>query len=63
VQIFIKELREKAGIGLNELARRSDVAAGYISDLETGKKTNIGIVTLCKIANVLDVDVSDLFDC
>jgi transcriptional regulator with XRE-family HTH domain len=33
----IKELREAAGLGLRELARRADVSPSYLSEIEAGE--------------------------
>ena len=43
-----------------ELARKSKVAQGYISDLEAGTKKNPGIDTLKKLAKALGVPVAEL---
>lgn len=58
----LKNIREKLGLGVNELSRISDVNASYISSIERGVKTNPSIEILEKIANALDVEVKELFE-
>lgn len=57
---MIKELREKLGWSQNELARRSGVKQGVLSDIESGKTRNPRIDTLMKIASALNVPVEFL---
>lgn len=35
---WLRELRERAGIGLNEFARRTGLSAPYLSDVERGNR-------------------------
>ena len=55
----IKELREAKRISIRELARRTDVSAMHISNLEKGK-INASPELLVKIANELDADADEL---
>jgi transcriptional regulator with XRE-family HTH domain len=48
----IREAREKKGISLRELARRLDVSAPYISDVEHGRRS---FLRLSECAAILDV--------
>ena len=57
----IRKALEIKGITSNELAKKIDVSATYISYLLNNKR-NAGIKTLEKIAKVLGCKVSDLFD-
>lgn len=55
----LRVLRERAGLSLSELARRSDIAKGTLSQLETGAG-NPTIETVFSLSNALGVPVSDL---
>ena len=56
----IKELRAQAGLTQMELAGRASLDRTYINSVENGKR-NISITNIEKIANALNVSVSDLF--
>jgi transcriptional regulator with XRE-family HTH domain len=58
----IKEIRESKKISLKALAKLSGISDGYISELETGKKTNPTFETIDKIAKALNVTVSELLN-
>lgn len=36
--LSMRQRRERAGVGLRELARKLDVSAAYLSDLELGRR-------------------------
>lgn len=55
----VREIREKRGVSLNELARRSGVAKGNLSEIERGHKSPT-VRTLRKIARGLDVSPRSL---
>ncbi|MFC7614916.1 helix-turn-helix domain-containing protein [Actinokineospora soli] len=55
----LRALRERAGLSLSELARRSDIAKGTLSQLETGTG-NPTIETVFSLSNALGVPVSTL---
>ncbi|QEK12618.1 helix-turn-helix transcriptional regulator [Crassaminicella thermophila] len=63
MKLCIKEVREEVGIRITELARRSGVSQSYLSELEAGKKKNVSMTILCRLAKALDVHVSVLFNC
>ena len=56
----IRKFREEKKMTLEDLAQRLDKSKGYISKLETGKKP-INLENLHKIAEVLEIDVTELF--
>ena len=56
----IKEIREKKNISQKDLSFSADLDRSYIASVENGKR-NISIVNLEKIANALDVTLSELF--
>jgi transcriptional regulator with XRE-family HTH domain len=56
----IKEIREKKSISQKDLSFSADLDRTYIASVESGQR-NISIVNLEKIANALDVTLSELF--
>ncbi|WP_207222823.1 helix-turn-helix domain-containing protein [Herbihabitans rhizosphaerae] len=57
--VNIRSLRTRAGLSLSELARRSDIAKGTLSQLENGMG-NPTIETVFSLSNALNVPVSSL---
>ena len=57
----IKAVRESKGITQEELARRSNVSRTIIWGLETGNRDITTTKTLCKIAEVLETTIDELF--
>jgi ribosome-binding protein aMBF1 (putative translation factor) len=55
----IRVWREHRGLSATDLATRAEISAGYLSELETGKKTGT-VDTLRKLANALKLDLDDL---
>lgn len=60
IELRIKEIRLKRNMSQEELSKLSNVSASYISELESNSKMPT-ILTLCKLADALDVDVSELY--
>lgn len=58
----LKEAREKKGMSMSELARRSGVCRATIYKIEVGNDQARTTSTLEKIANALGVKVRDIFD-
>lgn len=58
----ITEIRNLKGMSLSKLAEKAGISKGYLSNIEAGIKENPTTEMLDKIANALDVDVSDLFE-
>jgi len=56
----IRKLREKKGLGVNELACMIGISGPYLSQIESGKRKNPSYEVLAKIANALDVHIGDL---
>lgn len=57
----IKEIRISKGITAYSLSKNADISRSFLSELENNKKTNVSLQLLSKIANILDVNVKDLF--
>lgn len=55
----IRKERLKKGLSQEELAFQIDSARNFIGCIERGEKAST-VITLCRIANALDVDISDL---
>ena len=58
---LLKALRKWRGVTQTELAEKTGLAQGYLSDLESGRRTGAP-ATLKLIAQALDVDPSWLMD-
>ena len=57
----IKELRNKLGVSQEELADIAELDRTYITSVECGKR-NISIVNVEKLANALNVSMSEFFN-
>jgi transcriptional regulator with XRE-family HTH domain len=57
---IIKECREKYGLSTRELGEKIGVSHTEISRLENGFKANIGVITLEKICEGLEIDLVEL---
>lgn len=57
----IKEIRIKRGLTQKELSKLSGISESYIGDLERNEKIP-SIVTICKLAKALKVDIKELFN-
>lgn len=60
VGIRIKELRIMKGMTLEQLAQKTDFSKGYLSKVENSKKSP-PVSTLIRIADVLNVRLTDIF--
>lgn len=58
----IKEIRKLKGLTISSLAEKAQISKGYVSDIEKGVKENPSTDVLERIANALEIRVSDLFD-
>jgi transcriptional regulator with XRE-family HTH domain len=56
----IRALRLKKGISQDRLSKFTDLSLNTIVKIELGKNNNPTIVTLSKIAKILNVQVDDL---
>ncbi len=56
----IRQLRQENGLTIEETAHLAGVHPNYLGDAERGKK-NFSIITLEKIAKVLEIPVSGMF--
>lgn len=56
----IKEERSKRGLSLDKLSKQSGVSKTYLSELESGSKTNPSVDVLLKIALSLNVPLDYL---
>ncbi len=58
----IRELRNKKGLSLDELAALSGISKSYISYIERGLQNNPSISILEKIAGALNVNIIELIE-
>ncbi len=59
--LTVKKLREAKGLSQMELSFRADLDRTYIGSLERGHR-NVSLLNLIKIADALDVHISNLFE-
>lgn len=57
----LKKIREEKGFSQEELSKRANVSRTTISALENKRKLVVNNITLEKIANALNLRVSDIF--
>ena len=57
----VTALRKLAGISQEELAFRAEIDRTYVSQIERGV-CNPSLLVICKVCNVLNANISDLFD-
>ena len=55
----VRVWREFRGLSAKDLAAAANISAGYLSEIETGKKEGT-VSTLKAIAGVLEIDLDDL---
>ncbi|WP_459482061.1 helix-turn-helix domain-containing protein [Clostridium saccharoperbutylacetonicum] len=58
----IRKIRKEKRISINNLARLSGISVGYLSDIENNKFTNPTLDKLNKIAEILEVSTTELFN-
>jgi HTH-type transcriptional regulator, competence development regulator len=54
----LKRLREAHGVSLRDLEAETAISNAYLSQLETGKIENPGVITLLKLAEYYRVKLS-----
>lgn len=61
MQYKVKEWREKLGLSQEELAKKAGISRQIIVNLESDKVGNTTAITLKKIADALELKISDIF--
>lgn len=56
----LEELRAEHGISISELAAMTGVSRPYLSEIESGKNTNIGLPILIELADYFGVTLDYL---
>lgn len=59
---YIKKARSRQGMTARELARRSGVSKSYLSQLETGKNDKPSQEIMQKLADTLNVRITELYE-
>ena len=59
---LIRALRIHRGFSIRTLSDKARVAAGYISELENGRKADPGLDVLRRLAKALGAPLSDLIE-
>lgn len=57
----VKDIRKSKNISLNKLSEKTGISKSYLQELENNRKFNITLDKLYKIADVLNVNIKDLF--
>ena len=57
----IKEIRTNKGISAYSLCKKANISRSYLSEVENGKKINVSLQFLLKVADILSVNIKDLF--
>lgn len=60
--VKVREMREKRGMSMYELAKRTGLSKAFIWDLDRGNIKSPGIGSLTKIAKALGCEVTDLYE-
>lgn len=60
IELKIRQIRLKRKLTQEELSKLSGISRNYISELESNSKIPT-ILTLCKLAEVLQVEVTELY--
>ena len=60
IEILIKEEREKKGMTLSKLSKKSGVSAAHLSEIEKKFKSP-SLLVMVKIAKALDVEITKLY--
>lgn len=57
----LKKYRMQKGFTLAQLAKKTDLSAGYLCHLENGGRLNPSHNSMVKISNALNISVEDIF--
>lgn len=58
---ILKEVREKKGVTIAELARKADVSRQTIYNIETNENAGVSSTVMEAIAKALDVEAGKIF--
>lgn len=58
----IRRIRKSKGLTIRDLSKKSEVSQGYISDLENGRETRPSLDILGKLANALEVSITNFLE-
>jgi len=62
LKLKIKELRNQKKLSIRQLSKKSEVAQGYLSQLENNKFNNPTLLVMLKICKILKCTLNDLVD-
>lgn len=57
-----KVIRIEKGLSISKLSYKSNIARGYLSELENGKYNNPSLQVICKLCKSLKVTPNELID-
>ncbi|EOU1827083.1 helix-turn-helix domain-containing protein [Clostridium perfringens] len=58
----IRRIRKSKGLTIRDLSKKSEVSQGYISDLENERETRPSLDILGKLANALEVSITNFLE-
>ena len=62
MQLHVGEIRNRRGLTIRELSKKSGIAVSHITKIEA-QRANPSALVLCKLASALDVNIADLVSC
>lgn len=57
----LKNIREKKGLTIENLAQLAGISTGYLCHLERGSRKNPSIKVMKNIARALNIDIEEIF--
>ena len=61
IGLRVKQIRKEAGLSQEALALKAGIDRTYVNSVENGKR-NVSIVNISKIADALNISLSNLFN-
>ena len=64
INILIKDQRNKLGLTMEDVAKKSKLSQGFVSKLESGsyEPTNLSLDTIIRLSHALNLKVKDFLD-
>lgn len=57
----LKNIREKKGLTIEDLAKLAGISTGYLCHLERGSRKNPSIKVMKNISKALNIDIEEIF--
>ncbi len=62
MKIYVRKYRLEKGMSIRVLSVKTGIARSFIEDIEKGR-ANPTLKTMCKLAEILETNIHELFDC